>query len=188
MSNKIKTDHTQEVASSQPQSEPPTTNPLTELEQLRHIVFGEAQNRLSNQISTLRSDMEKALSSQQKQFTEHLAQMQESTDQQFAQLNDQLQLSDSIHDDNESNLQKNIDNAVAEHDLFAAATKQNFATAAQSLASESNSLSDNFDAQIEQLKQYLESVSRDLTSSKTDRKTLASLLATMATNLQDESA
>jgi len=161
-------------------------SPANELEQLRHIVFGEAQNRLINQISLLRSDMETAINNQEKKFFEHLTQIKESTEQQFVELDNKLQVIDSIHDDNEGNLQKNIDNLSSEHDLFSETTQQSLKNLEQSIVNESATLSNNFDTQLEQLKSYLENVSKDLSSSKTDRKTLASLLATMATNLQDE--
>lgn len=70
--------------------------------------------------------------------------------------------------------------------MFASATQQDFKNIEQALDNESQSLSRNFNVQLEQLKSHLESVSNELSSSKTDRKTLAKLLATMATNLEDD--
>jgi hypothetical protein len=162
-------------------------NPLTELEQLRHIIFGEAQNKLNDQIMTLRSDLEKSLSNQKQAFSDQLAKLQQITEQKFSELNNKLQSIDNTHDDNESNLQKHIDNITSEHEMFATTTQQDFKAMEQALDNESSTLANNFNEQLEQLKAYLENVSTELSSSKTDRKTLAKLLATMATNLQDES-
>ena len=74
----------------------------------------------------------------------------------------------------------------SEHEMFASATQQDFKNIEQALDTESQSLTRNFNDELAQLKVHLESVSNDLTSSKTDRKTLAKLLATMATNLEDD--
>ena len=70
--------------------------------------------------------------------------------------------------------------------MFATATQQDFKAMEQALDSGSQTLSHNFNEQLDQLKTHLESVSKELSSSKTDRKTLAKLLATMATNLEDD--
>lgn len=161
-------------------------SPLTELEQLRHLVFGEAQNQLTNQLTTLRSDMEKALAGQQKRFSEQLSKMEETTEQQFSELDNRLQFIDSAHEDNESNIQKNIESLTSEHEIFATTTQQDFKNMEQLLVNESSLITNNFNEQLELLKVHLENVSKDLSSSKTDRKTLANLLATMATNLQDD--
>ena len=70
--------------------------------------------------------------------------------------------------------------------MFVSATQQEFKEVIQSLDNESNSLANSFDEQLKQLKIHLDKVSNELSSSKTDRKTLARLLATMATNLEND--
>lgn len=175
-----------DIVTSDNKNESEPVSSVDELELLRNIVFGQAQKNLINQINTLRSDMESALKEQSQNFSQQLNDLKDNTHQQFIELDNKLQVVDSIHDDNESNLQSNINSLGAEHDAFAEMTKQNFKNAEQSLSNESTALTNSFNTQLEQLKSYLENVSSDLSSSKTDRKTLATLLATMATNLQDE--
>lgn len=159
---------------------------VNELDQLRQIVFGAAEQQLKQQISSTRSDIEHALSKQNSSFNDRLAHMQESINQRFSNLEQQLQLADKSHDDNEIKLEKNLASLSSEHEMFASATQQDFKNIEQALDNESQSLTRNFNDQLEQLKTHLESVSNELTSSKTDRKTLAKLLATMATNLEDD--
>ena len=163
-----------------------TSISVSELDQLRQIVFGAASTKLSDQIALLRSDMEKALSTQQQKFSDNLASLKENVEQQFSEVENKLQFIDSSHDENEANLQKSIDSLASEHEMFATATQQDFKNIEEALGSESSSLSSNFNEQLEQLKSHLEDVSKELSSSKTDRKTLARLLATMATNLEDD--
>lgn len=170
----------------QQNKEPQVSEPENELNQLRQIVFGEAQKDLIAQIATLRSDMEQAIESQTKMFTATYNKMQESTEKQFLEIEHRIQHIDQTHDNNEVDLQKEISQLASEHEIFATATQQDFKNIELSLNNESSALSNNFNERIEQLKTHLEDVSKELSSSKTDRKTLARLLATMATNLEDE--
>ena len=176
MSDKKKNDEAQQ--------EP--ANTLGELDQLRKIVFGDAQQALLLLISTLRSDMEQAFTEHEHKFSSRLDLMTKNFNQQVEDLGQKLNYIDKTHDDNEANLQKEHDSLVSEHEMFAAATQQDFKNIEESLNSESTSLSSNFNEQLQELKNHLEGVSKELSSSKTDRKTLARLLATMATNLEDD--
>ncbi|MEL7400068.1 MAG: hypothetical protein AAFN68_05785 [Pseudomonadota bacterium] len=56
----------------------------------------------------------------------------------------------------------------------------------EALGNEAQMLSDSIDKKVARLTSKLDNVSNELSSSKTDRKTLAHLLATMATNLEDD--
>lgn len=168
------------------EAKPEAVSSLGELDQLRQIVFGDAQQQLIIQISTLRSDMEKALKTQEQRFSDRLTNMQANITQQFSSVDERIQLLDKTHEDNEASIQKDLESLASEHEMFATSTQHEFKNVEQSLDTESNALLSNFSEQIEQLKTHLEQVSKELSSSKTDRKTLAKLLATMATNLEDD--
>jgi hypothetical protein len=176
MSNKNKNDKA---------AQEPITS-IGELDQLRQIVFGDAQQQLITQLTTLRSDMEHAINEQDKKFSIRLDKMQIDISQQLDNLEKQLNFVDKRHDDNEEGMQKEHTNLAAEYEMFTVTTQQDFKDIEQSLNSESTLLSNGFNEQLEQLKNHLEAVSKELSSSKTDRKTLAKLLATMATNLEDD--
>ena len=161
-------------------------NEVSELDQLRHIVFGEAQNKILLEISNLRDNMKDSMNKLNEKFDANLAKLQSQTDQRFSQTSDRILLLDKTHDEAESTLQKEINQLASEHEMFATVTQQDFKNMEQSLDSESNLLSSDFNEQIQSLKEHLDAVSHELKSSKTDRKTLAKLLATMATNLEDD--
>lgn len=167
-------------------SEPQDESPINELDQLRQIVFGVAEQQLKKQIALTRSDLEQALNTQNISITNRLDKMQENFTQQFADVEQRIQHLDKTHDENELVIQKDLASLASEHEMFATATQQDFKAMEQALDSGSQTLSHNFNEQLEQLKTHLESVSKELSSSKTDRKTLAKLLATMATNLEDD--
>jgi dGTP triphosphohydrolase len=157
---------------------------IDELAQLRTIVFGAAENKLIAQITNLRSDMEQSIASLDQSLSKKLFEFQQNVELKFTEVGERISLLDKAHDDNEINIQKSLDSLYSEHEMFASTTQQDFKEINQSLENESNNLTLNFDQQLEQLKTHLEKVSNELSSSKTDRKTLAKLLATMATNLE----
>jgi len=163
-----------------------SVTPVDELTQLRQIVFGAAEQQLKKQITSTRSDMEQALNTQNINFTDRLDKMQENIAERFTDIEQQMQRSDKNHEDNEVNIRKDLSRLSSEHEMFATSTQQDLKTLEQALDSESQSITRNFSEQLEQLKIHLETVSDALSSSKTDRKTLAKLLATMATNLEDD--
>lgn len=159
-------------------------DPIDELSQLRSIVFGVAEKNIYEQIATLTNKMEASISALDTKQMEHINSLQKNVDRQFTEMDKRLSIIDKDHDENEINLQKNIESLASEHEMFATATQKDFTELNQSLDSESANLSNNFNEQLEQLKAHLDEVSNELSSSKTDRKTLARLLATMATNLE----
>jgi len=176
---------TEELVKEEPVREE-SANLLSELDQLRHIVFGDAQQQLITQLTALRSDTEQMLNAQEQQFSTRLDKMQEDITEQLEALDSRLQFVDKVHGDNEANIEKEHASLVSEHEMLASATQQDFKDIEQLLNNESTSLLSTFNEQLEQLKNHLEDVSKELSSSKTDRKTLAKLLATMATNLADD--
>ncbi|NRD74213.1 hypothetical protein HQQ94_13400 [Shewanella sp. VB17] len=163
-----------------------STSSLGELDQLRKIVFGDAQQQLIAKLTKLRSDTEQAQDTQDKKFSLCIDKMQRDFIYKLEELDKRINAVDKMHDDNEADIQKNHENLTCEHEMFAAATREDFKNIDQSLHNESDTLSKTFNDQLEQLKKHLEDVSKDLRFSKTDRKTLAQLLATMAINLEDD--
>lgn len=187
MPNKKKLEKEKEAKTSTPEaaiSALPT--PEDELEQLRQIVFGAAQQRLVTQVSSIHKELKDALSAQEQKFSNHLDKLQQSIEQQFSQMDHRIQLLDKTHDNTEADIQKSLAGLASEHETFAATTEQDFKEMDKSLNNESNLLTNSFNEKLEQLDAHLEEVSKELSSSKTDRKTLAKLLATMATNLEDD--
>jgi len=187
MPNKKKTKKEQEAETPVSQAETPQEpSPEDELEQLRHIVFGAARQQLTEYITAIHNELKASLNTLEQKFTARLDKMQENIEQQFSQLDHRIQLLDKIHDDTEADLQKSLEGLASEHEMLAAATEQDFKKADQSLNDETASLTHSFNEKLKQLEAHLEDVSKELSSSKTDRKTLAKLLATMATNLEDD--
>lgn len=157
-----------------------------ELSQLRAIVFGAAEDKFLAQLSTLRADMESSVDALSQQFAKKISDFQQNNEDKHAEIDKRISFVDKAHDDNENNIQKSLDNLYSEHEMFANTTQLDIKNLNQSIDNESSMITSNFSQQLDQLKTHLEEVSKELTTSKTDRKTLAKLLATMATNLEDD--
>jgi hypothetical protein len=130
--------------------------------------------------------MEQSVSSLDQSLSKKISEFQQDVVLKFTEMDKRITFIDKAHDDNEANIQKSLDNLYSEHELFASATQQDFKEISESLGNESHNLTLNFDQQLKELKTHLEKVSHELSSSRTDRNTLAKLLATMATNLEDD--
>ena len=169
-----------------PEQSDKTAPVLGELEQLRQIIFGEAQQQLISQLNTMHTELTQALKTQAQNFSNRLNEMNNTIEQQFTNMDRRMVSLDKTQDEQQANLTKDISDLASEHEMLATTTQQDFKHLQQSLDSESDTLASNFHEQLEQLKAHLEDVSKELSSSKTDRKTLAKLLATMATNLEDD--
>lgn len=159
---------------------------IDELSQLRTLVFGAAEQKLIANITTLRTDMEQSVVTLEQSLSTKIFELQQQVELKFTEMDKRITSIDNAHDDNEATIQKSLDNLYSEHEMFASATQQDFKEINQALDNETNNLTVNFDQQLTQLKTHLEKVSTALSSSKADRKTLAKLLATMATNLEDD--
>lgn len=159
---------------------------IDELSQIRSIVFGAAEHKLTEEITKLRSDMEQSLASIEQSFSTKFSKLQQNIEANQLEIDKKIAFIDKGHDENEANIQKSLENLYSEHEMFASATQQDFKDINQSLDNESSKLANSFEQQLKQLTTHLEKVSSDLNHSKADRKTLAKLLATMATNLADE--
>ena len=111
--------------------QPEVTPPLGELEQLRQIVFGDAQQQLITQMTTMRNDFEQAMQSHEKAFSTRLDKMQEAFDKQLSSLDQRIQIFDKTHDEHEASLQKDIENLASEHEMLATTTQEDFKTITQ---------------------------------------------------------
>jgi len=157
-----------------------------ELSQLRHIIFGATHQQLLKQIASLETSIDNKFQRHEASVDKRFEQLQQTLIEKFDQMNERIEFTDKTHDEHEADLQKSIANLATEHEILATTTVQDFKSIEQALNTESHTLADDFSNQIAELKSHLEDVSRELSSSKTDRKTLAKLLATMATNLEDD--
>lgn len=163
----------------------PTTDSvaLTELESLRNIVFGAAKSDIELRISTLEQHTEDSFKKMQLVIEKNTQSLQAAMRESFNQLEDKLALAEQSHDEKAAELNTYADKISSELEMAEANNKQENDDLHNRLDKEIKTLTIKFTEQLNQALEKLTQVSSELNSSKTDRKTLAKLLATVASNL-----
>ncbi len=157
-----------------------------ELDTLRDIVFGQANRDIQKQLQALREHMDQSFDQFQQNLAKQVSLLQqhlERSEQAFAQ---QLQQLDQKHEDAEQALQQYADKLSSELEMSDTNSRQDADELHQRVDKEVTALTEKYDAKFVETLAKLEQVTQELSSTKTDRKTLAKLLATMAVNLETD--
>ncbi len=167
---------------------PPTTESvaLTELESLRQIVFGAAKSDIEQRISALEQHTEDSFNKMQLTLEKNTQSLQTTMREGFNQLEDKLALASQGQDEKATELNTYADKISSELEMAEANSKQENDDLHDRLDKEIQTLTVKFTEQLNQALDKLTQVSNQLNSSKTDRKTLAKLLATVASNLETD--
>lgn len=166
----------------------PITEPvtLTELESLREIVFGAAKSDIERRISALEQHTDDKFKKMQLTLEKNTQSLQTSIQDGFNQLEDKLALANQGQDEKAAELNTYADKISSELEMAEANNKQENDDLHERLDKEINTLTIKFTDQLNQALEKLTLVSKELNSSKTDRKTLAKLLAAVASNLETD--
>lgn len=181
-----KTNNAKHESANTESPEVPQPDATSELTQLRKIVFGAAEQRLVEQITLTREQLQSSLKDQEDLLSGQIKSLGETVEQHFTTLTKKIDEVDNQHNDNHQQHSQQLSSLNSELEMLAASSQDELKELEASVERENQRLSSHFTEQLEQLKTYLEDVSKELSSSKTDRKTLAKLLAAMATNLEDD--
>jgi hypothetical protein len=181
MADKKSTDNTKNQT-------PPTAESIAmgELETLRNLVFGPAKSDIEQKISTLEQQTEDNFKAMQLTLEKNMQSLHAAMRDGFSQLEDKLVLADQGQDEKASELHSYADKISSELEMAEANNKQENDELHNRLDKEIQTLTAKFTDQLNQALEKLTQVSSELNSSKTDRKTLAKLLATVASNLETD--
>ncbi|MDU0353628.1 hypothetical protein RS130_06515 [Paraglaciecola aquimarina] len=156
----------------------------TELDSLRQIVFGAAQDNIEKRINALEQQTHNSFQRMEKLLEKNMQIMQSKMEDGFNNLEDKLALADQGQDQKASELNAYADRISSAYEMAEANSKQENDELHNRLDKEIRNLNNNFTEQLNQALAKLNQVSSDLNSSKTDRKTLAKLLASVANDLE----
>jgi len=154
-----------------------------ELEQLRLIVFGQAKVELEAKIDSLQQNLSAEIVEMSAQFSANLSDLHKNMDAQFKALSNAISDVDSSREANKVALDETNSVLSSQLEMAENASKDDSDLIHKRIDEEVNKLESTVDASMHDILAQLERVTTELTSSKTDRKTLAQLLATMASNL-----
>ncbi|MEP0354229.1 MAG: hypothetical protein ABJH06_13470 [Paraglaciecola sp.] len=156
----------------------------SELDSLRDIVFGAAKNEIELRISALEQHTQDSFKKMELLVETNTKSLHTSMQDGFNQLEDKLALADQGQEQKSAELNAYADKISSELEMAETNNKQEADELHKRIDSEVNELTVKFNHQLEEALAKLTQVSSELNSSKTDRKTLAKLLATVASNLE----
>lgn len=156
---------------------------LGDLEQLRMIVFGAAKQELDEKIDALNQRLSDEMQQIQTQISLQFSDMQKNIAENQQILLSKLNDTDNTQDTNQQKLIEITERLNSQIEMAENAGQDEAKNLHARMDNEVNALQADLADAVERLMTKLDAVSKDLTSSKTDRKTLAQLLANVATNL-----
>ncbi|WP_111976605.1 hypothetical protein [Algibacillus agarilyticus] len=159
---------------------------VTELDQLRQIVFGSAKSQLENQIANLTNHMDQRFVELQQTMNDEFSALKVHLQNTANELDDRISLNDQKQDEKAVELNAYADKIASELEISDTNSDQHFNEMQARFDKEMDQLTDTFNKKIEDALNKLSHVNEELNSSKTDRKTLARLLATVASGLEAE--
>ena len=175
------------MATKTPNDESKTNNSDSQdLQQLKQILFGSAQSQLEKSIEDLSQRLDKRCQSIEKKMSDNHASLQKALADGIASLTEKLNNADQGQTEELGHVNDFAKQTSSELEMHETATRQEFDETHAKFDQEIAALTKKFNQQHEKAMEQLASVSSELHNSKTDRKTLAKLLATMATNLEDD--
>ncbi|MFT2089641.1 hypothetical protein [Paraglaciecola sp. 2405UD69-4] len=157
---------------------------LSELDSLRNIVFGAAKTEIEQRISALEQQTLDSFKNIELLIEKNTKALSTSMLEGFAQLEDKLALADQGQEQKAAELNAYADKISSELEMAETSNKQENDELHKRIDIEINELTVKFNHQLEEALARLTQVSSELNASKTDRKTLAKLLATVASNLE----
>lgn len=165
------------------QSNVPTPS---ELDTLRDIVFGAAKADLDMRINQLEQTMLSSFKQAEETLLKHVAQITNNIEDNVHKLEDNLGKVDQQQEERSAELNAYADKIASELEMSDASGKQEADDLHARIDKEVKLLTDKYDAKFAEALEKLNQVTAELGSTKTDRKTLAKLLATVATNLETD--
>lgn len=160
------------------------SNLVSELDSLRDIVFGAAKSEIEQRIFALEQQTLDSFKKMELLIEKNTKSLNTSMQDGFNQLEDKLALADQGQEQKSAELNAYADKISSELEMAETNSKQETDELHKRIDTEVNELTLRFNHQLEEALAKLTQVSSELNSTKTDRKTLAKLLATVASNLE----
>lgn len=166
---------------------PPQGNDVTsELDTLRHIVFGTAKAQIEADLAALKNQMNHQFEQLQHSMDNKFEQMHKDMQHGFESLTVRLDDVNKHHENRSDEIQSYTDKLSSELEMTDTNSRQDSDELHSRVDKEVRQLTEKYDARFAEALERLDQVTKELSSSKTDRKTLAKLLSTMAVNLETD--
>jgi hypothetical protein len=155
----------------------------SELAQLQEIIFGSAQRQLQSQVETLSAALDTRFSKLNLHLDEQFSLLQKQLASTAAEFEKKINAVATEEQENTQRLTAMTERLSSDIEIAETTAKSDMDNLQAHLLKELEATDKQFNQQITHLLAKLEAVTAELSTSKTDRKTLAALLSTMANNL-----
>ena len=154
-----------------------------ELSQLREILFGQSNRAFRADLNNLESRINDNFKQLNKQLDAQFQDIRKLIDTQISDLSNRLESSNDAHNNVQNQLLSTTEKLQSELEIAETAAKNDNDALEAHMVKELESLETLFSKRHAELLERLQQVTSELSETKTDRKTLANLLSTMASNL-----
>ncbi|GAA0859591.1 hypothetical protein [Aliiglaciecola litoralis] len=158
----------------------------SDLTTLRQIIYGAAKEELEKRVAELERRMEDSFQRAEATVNKQVQELTSAMKKGLEVLTEKVDSVDKHHDDKNTELFTYADKLSSEMEMSDTNSRQDVDQLHTRLDSEVAQLTEKYDARFAEALDRLDQVTRELSSTKTDRKTLARLLATMAVNLESD--
>jgi len=159
-----------------------------QLEQIRALLFGEQLYKLEQNIQLQQDNLSERLDNLEALINKNTGDLDKKVSDLQQGLLENLEANRLEHVSQEAILEESITRLDKRLDDFQQATEQDFSETLNSLNNTAKDINQSLQKEVQELTQKLEKASMELGANKTDRKTLAALLESMASNLTENQA
>jgi|GEM_PF-1451402 len=161
---------------------------VTQLTAIRDLLFGEQIARLEKTIEEQRQFFSDQLAHLESQFKQSNERIENQIQSAIVELNQSI---DNIHNEHisqEGILEDKLSYIGKSLDEFQSQTEHEFGTTHTELDNAAKEIYNSIEKEVKTLSKKIDKTSKELSSNKADRKTLANLLESMASNLNQSQA
>lgn len=155
---------------------------------IRDLLFGEQVAQLEAAIAELNKTAEKRFNQLEKNLEKTSEKFNQSLEKAVSNLTEALDKNHIEHSSQEAIIEDNLGSLSKAFDQFQEQTEDNFDDAEKALNAASKSIYKSLEKEVKSLNSKIEKASEELSTNKADRKTLATMLENMATNLTQSQA
>lgn len=155
---------------------------------IRDLLFGEQVSQLESTINSHNKSITTRIDKLEKLITKTQQQFKDNINKAVEKINDTIDSHHSEHESQESILEDKLMALGKSLEQYQNQTEGDFNEAQNELSNAAKEIYNSLESEVKQLSDRIDKTSRELSSNKADRKTLASLLEGMASNLNKSQA
>ncbi len=170
------------------ESKTPSPNPKSQLLEIRELLFGEQVSSLQQTIQQHNEETKARLDALESMINQYSADTAKKIDQLSAKIAEDIESNRLEHVSQEAVLEDKLEGLGGNLDNYQQTTEKEFKQTHELISKQHAEMSKALQGETEKLSTQIETVAEELTTNKADRKTLANLLESMATNLTETQA